>query len=193
MDADPTMTFVASLRRGERAATRRLFELCLEPALGRATRLLGSPGDAHDVVIGVLVEFLDRYVQAFRGASEREVLTYVLVATVERCGRFRRAHARLAARAADEAAVRQGAGATSALDDPWLRARLEACLQTLPEATRQVIRLKYGLGKDNPEIAALLGVSRAAVSQRLTDPKRGALGRLRKCLATAARQGSGSP
>ena len=170
--------FLSDLRDGDNDARRRLFRECYSTPYVRARRLLRDPCDAEDIAMGVLVDFMERLVHRFRGTSIGALHTYLGVAALDRGIRYRDRQRALLSGPDPE----DHASSEPGERDVFLLRRLEECLRKLPPIARRILRLKYSSDKDNPEIATLLGISRAAVSQRLTHRGRGALPRLRKCL-----------
>ena len=178
------LALLEGLRAGDDETRRGFFRAFYKAPYRRARSILRNDGDAHDVTCAVLVDFLDRRAAEFRGTTCAAVQLYLIVAAIDRARRLqsRRKVVRLDARAVQNATE----GAEAGGRDPWLLARLERCLARLSPKLRQLLTLKYAEDLDNTEIASLTGVSRAAISQRLTHPRRGALGRLRRCMAASA-------
>ncbi len=172
---------IVALRRGEAWARRQLYERFWDLPYRKARRIVGNDGDGHDVVAGVMVDFMDRLVHSFRGQSDKAIRAYLVTATISRATRYQ-ARKRQVLAQGDVSAVADTARQPS---DPLLRTRLERCLSQLPPRARQVLRLKFGRDLDNTEIANLLGVTRAAISKVLVHEQKGALSRLRRCLGSS--------
>ncbi|MFT7624138.1 MAG: RNA polymerase sigma factor (sigma-70 family) [Myxococcota bacterium] len=170
------------LRSGASDAQRRLLREYWDVPYSRALRVLGSKADAHEVAMGVLGDFMVTHVHTFRATTRPALRLFVATVATRRALALR-----------DRAAVLQ-AGLDAGLQpapeletqDPWLLARLERCLRELPGRSRLILRLRYGQGLNNAEVAELLGQTRANVSKKLTHPLKGVLGRLRRCLLRAA-------
>jgi RNA polymerase sigma factor (sigma-70 family) len=169
------------LRSGASDAQRRLLRQYWDVPYSRARRVLGPTGDAHEVAIGVLGDFMVTHVHDFRATTAPALRLFLATVATRRALALR-----------DRASVLQSGleadlqpGPERETGDPWLLARLEGCLRQLPARSRLVLRLRYGQGMDNAQVAELLGQTRANVSKLLTHPLKGVLGRLRRCLLRA--------
>ena len=183
MSRDVT-SLVVALRHADDTARRALFRRYMPALHRRAVSILRNDGDAYDVSAGLLIDFIDTYCHGFEGTIERSLQGYLKVALVRRCQAY-------AAYRSDMASVdvdHVPAGPAEA-DDPLVLARLERCLAALPPRTRRILRLKYAADHDNASIGQMLGVSRAAISQHLIHPIKGALARLRRCINRPGKEG----
>jgi RNA polymerase sigma factor (sigma-70 family) len=176
---DQIETLLAGLRAGDKAAQRTLFERYYDAVLRRTIRVVGSEADAHDLVTTLFVDFIDRLHQGFRGQRPGALHAYLETAAISRGVRFMKRR-RIVTLALDAETAEGEQDAT--MPDSLLQALLDRCLAKLSPRLRRLVALKFGQDKDNLEIAELLGVSRAAVSQGLVRDPDGALPRLKRCV-----------
>lgn len=164
---------------GDRAAFLELYRALYPPVARFVARRVAARADAEDVVARTFHRLLEA-LPALDGARGT-VLGYAL--TTARHAAADLARSRGPAGGAGDADLADPAdGAPDPLArleaDERLRA-LARVLAGLPEATRQLIELRFGDGLKHAEIAALQGVSEAAVKQRVSR----ALRELRAALA----------
>jgi RNA polymerase sigma-70 factor (ECF subfamily) len=166
---------VARLRAGEETAFETLVRAHHRRLLAVARRVLRDHEEARDAV-------QDAFLLAFRALGTfqdgqplspwlRRILINVSISRL----RSRRPTARLTE------APRRAAGGSASGGDPErgrgavdalllrreLRARVQECIERLPDAYRQVVRLRYFREHDLEETARLLGESTSAVKSRL--------------------------
>jgi len=167
---------------GDRAAFVELYRALYPPVARFVARRVPARADAEDVVARTFHRLLEA-LPALDGARGT-VLGYALTVARHAATDLRRAGAG-AGGAGGEAGPEPADGAPDALArleaDERLRA-LARLLDGLPPATRQLIELRFGDGLKHAEIAALQGVSEAAVKQRVGR----ALRELRAALAEPA-------
>jgi len=166
---------IIGLRAGDTEARRSFFERYWERPHREAFGVLRDRGDAHDVTAGLLLDFMTEGVHRFR-AREHAALEHYLRVSARRRAIATRKHRQTLEPSTDQEAV----GPTER--DAWLLARLEHCLGELPPRTRAILRLKYAGGQDNAAIGRTLGQTRANISKLLTHSRKGALGKLRRCI-----------
>lgn len=162
---------------GKETAQRVLFKRFWDRPYREANAILRQQSDAYDVTAGLLLDFMTTGVHGFRGTSEGALRRYLQVSA-----RRRAVVARTRSQRAQELVDELPAEAQTT--EPWLLAKLEACLSALPARTRSVLRLKYTGDRSNAEVAQILGQTRANISKFLTHPQKGALARLRRCLGS---------
>lgn len=183
---DPIAELIAGLIAGDAPARRVLMTRYWNGPFRCAVRILRDEGEGHDLTASLMVDFMDRLVHGFRGRSDAALKAYLAASAISRATR-RAGRSRRTSLTDPSELERLAGGDLSGPDDrppsdPLLMARLEACLSKLQPRNRQILRLKYGKGLDNAEIGNLLGVTRAAISLRLADPRKGSLARLRRCV-----------
>ena len=152
---------VTSARAGSSDALAELYVNFAAPVMALAYRLTGSTHDAedvlHDVFLG-LPEALRRYDE--RGSLDgwiKRVAARVALTRLRAAARRREVPLDAGPEPARDAEARM-------LDD---RAALERAIARLPDSLRVVFVLKDVEGYSHAEIAALLGISRAASEVRL--------------------------
>jgi len=168
---------------GDRAAFVELYRALYPPVARFVARRVPVRADAEDVVALTFHRLLASLpsLDAARGT----VLGYALTTARNAAADLARARAPgggVAGGAAEGDRAEPADGAPDPLArleaDERLRA-LARVLAGLPEATRELIELRFGDGLKHAEIAALQGVSEAAVKQRVSR----ALRELRAALA----------
>lgn len=164
---------------GDRAAFVELYRALYPPVARFVARRVPARADAEDVVARTFHRLLESLpsLDAARGT----VLGYALTTARNAAADLARSRA-LSGSAAEADRAERADGAP----DPLARleaderlAALARVLAGLPEATRELIELRFGDGLKHAEIAALQGVSEAAVKQRVSR----ALRELRAALA----------
>jgi len=164
---------------GDRAAFVELYRTLYPPVARFVARRVPARADAEDVVARTFHRLLEA-LPALDGARGT-VLGWALTVARHAATDLRRAGA-MAGDAGGEAAPEPADGAPDALGRLEAGERLRALarvLDGLPAATRELIELRFGDGLKHAEIAALQGVSEAAVKQRVSR----ALRELRAALA----------
>ncbi len=156
---------------------RRLVERHQRMVFSLALRVTGEYGTAEEVAQDAFLE-LYRWLGAEQSppGSEDHVRFWLRRVTVHRATDALRRRAVRPESAAEEwveeqhgcDAVAQGAGAVSSAElNAALTARLEELLQTLPEAMRVAVVLRYQEEMSSDEIARLLGQPVATVKSHL--------------------------
>ena len=162
---------VRRARRGERRAFRRLFDELHDPVRRYVFRRVINKADAEDLVGKVferVVERLDQF-DPSRGALRPWVLRIARNAIIDHL-RTRRVFAPF-----DTLGDPLPTEARDPLDDLIERERVELLadlVRELPAETKELIALRYGDGLRHREIAALQGLSVAAVKQRVSRARR---------------------
>jgi RNA polymerase sigma-70 factor (ECF subfamily) len=166
--------------RGDQRAFELVYDQLVRPAYGVIRRVLRDPAQSEEVAQEVLLEVwrtASRFDPAMGGAA-----TWVLTIA------HRRAIDRV--RAVTAAAQREQRAATApeerdevaeAVEASLDRERVQRCLGGLTEVQRESITLAYYGGYTYREVAALLGVTLAAIKTRIRD----GLIRMRDCLGVS--------
>ncbi|RMH41983.1 MAG: sigma-70 family RNA polymerase sigma factor [Deltaproteobacteria bacterium] len=147
---DPDVDLIAACRRGDPRALELLYHRYKRRVFGLVTRIAG-PGDAEEVAQEVFVRIY-RGLAKFRGDSALSTWIYRLSvnAALSHVTRRPRPHE------PDDALAAVAAPAAPA-SDPYLRARVERCLQQLPAGYRAVLVLHDVEGLSHEECAEILG------------------------------------
>jgi RNA polymerase sigma-70 factor (ECF subfamily) len=180
MDAEEEL--VRRSRSGDRSAFARLVEEHQTVARRVATAVLGSGGDADDVVQEAFMRAYTRLAQFDGGRSFRP---WLLAIVANEARNRRRATGRRAA-----VTLRVAERPDALVDDPAtdperaheaaeLRGRLAAAVASLPERDREVVALRYFAELTEAESAEALGCPVGTVKSRLSR----ALVRLRGAMA----------
>lgn len=176
MDAEDDL--VARSRSGDHLAFARLIEMHQTVARRVATTMMGSGGEADDVVQDAFVKAFTRLDQFRDGRSFRAWLLTIVANEARNRHRSAGRRATLARRVA----VRPHDPACDPATDPAraqeaaeLRTRLAAAVGSLGEVDREVIALRYFAELTEAETAAALDCPVGTVKSRLNR----ALGRLR--------------
>jgi RNA polymerase sigma-70 factor (ECF subfamily) len=164
--------WVQAIRAGDRNAFTALYKEYLPAMIGFAVRLVGSASVAEDVVADVFTRVWQRRhewhpVHGARAYLFRAVRTRSL--DVLR-------HARTVQRTHDESSqldeslgvAAPAPGADVHLDSETILAAVDAAVAAMPAMRRQVMELRWQHGLSIEEVAAVVGVSRAAVDQHLS-------------------------
>lgn len=175
----------ARSRRGDRDAFRDLYRALYGPVMRFVSRRVRRPADAEEITSQVFFRLLESLQQL---DPRRNVLAYVLAIARNAIAD----HARASSGAEPDAAA---ALAPLAADDPGALARLEgaersAALEaewaSLPAETRELLVMRFADGLRCGEIAELLGLTHAAVRQRLSRAVRELRARLNTRLSEGA-------
>jgi len=180
MDAEEEL--VRRSRSGDRLAFARLVEEHQTVARRVATAVVGSGGDADDVVQEAFMRAYTRLAQFEEG---RRFRPWLLAIVANEARNRRRAAGRRAA-----VTLRLAGRADARVDDPAadperaqeaaeLRGRLAAAVAALPDRDREVVALRYFAELTEAESAEALGCPVGTVKSRLSR----ALVRLRGVLA----------
>lgn len=164
--------------RGDRLAFTRLIEMHQTNARRVATAMVGTGGDADDVVQDA---FVKAYTRLHQFDPSRSFKAWLLtIVTNEARNRHRSAGRRNAM------ALRVAGRRDMPIDDPADRAvaderreRLAQAMAALPERDREVVALRYFAQLSEAETAAVLGCAPGTAKSRLSR----ALVRLRTSLA----------
>lgn len=160
---------VARLRAGDPLALEELVEAFQPRMLRLVHRLLGWSGDAEDLVQDVFVAALEN-LPRFRG--EARLSTWLTAIAVNRC----RAHMRW--RRLRETALQLMFHRLSAAPNGRppghneIHDEVRRAVRTLRSRYREVVVLRYFEELSNAEVAEVLGISPAAVEQRLSRGRR---------------------
>jgi len=166
--------------RGDQAAFERVYDQLARPAYGVIRRVLRDPAQSEEVTQEVLLE-------VWRTASrfdpdQGSAATWVLMIA------HRRAIDRVRSAAAAAEREQKTAGVPSphdevvdAVEERLDRERVQRCLGGLTEVQRESITLAYYGGYTYRQVAALLGVTLAAIKTRIRD----GLIRMRDCLGVS--------
>lgn len=178
---DPDVLLVLAMAGGDRAALGRLYDRHAPALLGLAGRMLGSPGDAEDLVHDVLLEAW-RCAEAYdpRRASVR---TWLAMRTRSRALDRLRAAGRVRPVGSPFSDSDEGRPepAAETPEDPTLspdRHRVRRALDALPAPQRAVLELGYYEGLSSAEIAERVSVPIGTVKSRVA----AALARLREVM-----------
>jgi len=174
----------AELRRGSREAFEKLLDLYEDRVYNLAYRMVG-PQDADDVAQDALIEIC-KAVGSFRGDSS--LSTWVHRVTVNVCLQHRRKRKPEVIPIEDELPERQ----PDTKPDPGdmalrneVKSRVDAAINDLPEAHRDVVILHELQGLTYAECAKVLGCPVGTVKSRLSN----AFGKLRELLRNYAAEG----
>lgn len=153
----------------EQAAFQELYERYAQPAYNLALYLTRNPAEAEDAVQNAFVsvwKFAGKYRES---GTPRSWLLRIVANAATRMKRNRRArtvpieHADAEPRTARVAARQAGPEAQE------LHAALRKGIETLPEATRQVVALYYGADLTQREIGEMLELPQTTVSMKLRE------------------------
>jgi len=181
--ASDDAVLIASLAAGDRQALATLYDQHAGSLLAVATRILGDPNQAEDLVHDVFLEAWHR--AAEYDPARGSLRAWLIVRTRSRAldGRIRRQRFnRAVARSASDAAVHESTSATdtaAALDN----ARVRGLSARLAPELVSVLELAYFEGQSCSEIARSIGVPIGTVKSRLAR----ALNCLRQALVPAGR------
>ena len=169
---DPDEELVERALDGDRKAFSALVERYQRPIYNAAFRVLGREEDAKDVVQTVFVkvaEHLGEY------DERRKFFSWIYRIAVNECineRRSRRTYESLDERLADPAPDQEEQAMRREVAEA-----VQAALQRLPEADREVLVLRHWLERSYAEIADALGLPESTVKSRLFEARQ-RLGRL---------------
>ena len=158
---------IAAAARGEPAAVGALYDAHHRPVRVPATRLLGDPAAAEDLVHDVFVA-LPRALARFEGRAQ--LRTFVLSITVNLARKKVRSLARRRAamkRLADQPAPPGDGDPEGAHRRRRLAEALDRALAALPEAQREAFVLCVVEERSSTEVAEILEVPEGTVRTRL--------------------------
>jgi RNA polymerase sigma-70 factor (ECF subfamily) len=171
-------------RSGDRSSFARLIEMHQTIARRVATTMMGTGGEADDVVQDAFVKAFTRLDQFREGGSFRAWLLTIVANEARNRHRAAGRRATLALRVATRPdAADPTADPAQALEAAERRRRLADAVAGLGENDRAVIALRYFAELTEAETAAALGVPAGTVKSRLNR----ALGRLRSNLGEGDR------
>lgn len=185
-------TLLTAARSGDREALERLLVL-EEPRLyAFGLRMCGDPEDARDVMQDTMLA-IAKHIGGFRGESS--LSTWIFQLARSACIKHRRRP--VGAPGAHETVPHEDAvGVADTGADPErlalsreLAERLDAALQSLSPASREVLVLRDVEGLSAPEVADVLGVTVDAVKSRLHRARKA----LEEALAKQERKGWVAP
>lgn len=171
-------------RSGDRSSFARLIEMHQTIALRVATTMMGTGGEADDVVQDAFVKAFTRLHQFRDGHSFRSWLLMIVANEARNRHRSTGRRAILALRVAarpDDPSVDPETDPALAHEAAELRTRLAVAVSALTERDREIVALRYFAELSEAETAAALGVPVGTVKSRLNR----ALGRLRAAMAEA--------
>lgn len=180
MEASPELADAAlalAVANGDETAFAEFVQQHGGRVLALARRMLRDEEEAQDAVQETFVAAF-RAVHGFRGGARLSTWLHriaVNVALMRLRARKRRPCTSLDALRADsegmgvlfDEEVDAGPGPATALEDAETRARVRACIATLPESLRRVLMLRDIEGLDTAATADLLGITANAVKIRL--------------------------
>jgi len=180
-------SLLEAARSGDRKVLERLLVL-EEPRLyAFGLRMCGDPDDARDVMQDTMLA-VARHIGSFR--KDASLSTWMFQLARSACTKHRRRP--VGAPGVHEVFPHEESGAVDQGQDPEqvavaneLAERLDAALQSLSEANREVIVLRDVEGLSAPEVAEILGISVDAVKSRLHRARAG----LAEALAKQERAG----
>src|SRR5262249_30473398 len=155
-----------AIGRGDGGALRVLYDRCAGRVLAIALRVLGSRGDAEEIVQEVFIQVWNRAgdYDPERGGALAWVVTMARSRAIDRL-RSRGAQARAAA-ALDPDPLTPPPPSELA-EERQLRERVGAALATLPVEQRRAIELAYFEGLSQSEIAGVTGDPLGTVKTRV--------------------------
>jgi RNA polymerase sigma-70 factor, ECF subfamily len=166
--------------RGDQAAFERVYDQLARPVYGVIRRVLRDPAQSEEVTQEVLLEVW-RTASRFdsgQGSAATWVLTIAHRRAIDRV-RSATAAAEREQRTADLPSPRDEV--VDAVEARLDRERVQRCLGSLTEIQRESITLAYYGGYTYRQVAALLGVTLAAIKTRIRD----GLIRMRDCLGVS--------
>lgn len=161
---------LAAARRGDRSALTELLARHQQRVFGFGVRMCGNPDDARDVAQDTLLT-MARTVRDFRGDASLSTWLYT-VARSFCIKKRRRSKGAPAYHEPLDRATRERTGEPSATPEQMLldretRENVAAALDQLEPAAREIVVLRDLEGLTAAEVAAVTGLSVAAVKSRL--------------------------
>jgi RNA polymerase sigma-70 factor (ECF subfamily) len=166
--------------RGDQLAFETVYEQLARPIYGVIRRVLRDPAQSEEVTQEVLLEVW-RTASRFDPAQGRAATWVLTIAHRRAIDRVRSATAAAEReqKTADMPSSRdEVADAVEATQD---RERVQRCLGSLTDVQREAVTLAYYGGYTYRQVAALLGVTLAAIKTRIRD----GLIRMRDCLGVS--------
>jgi RNA polymerase sigma-70 factor, ECF subfamily len=167
--------------RGDQLAFEAVYDQLARPAYGVIRRVLRDPAQSEEVTQEVLLEVwrtASRFDPA-QGSAATWVLTIAHRRAIDRVRSAAAAAEREQRTAADVSSPRDEV--VDAVEARLDRERVQRCLGGLTEIQRESITLAYYGGYTYRQVAALLGVTLAAIKTRIRD----GLIRMRDCLGVS--------
>jgi RNA polymerase sigma-70 factor (ECF subfamily) len=163
---------VERLRRGDRAAIARAYELHHDAVRGFARRLVGDPSAAEDIVHDAFVA-LRTAIRRFRGESSlRGFLIGVAANRAKRHIRSAMRARRAMARLAEMPVAGDVADPSRDLSRRRLADRLSAALDRLPHDQRVAFVLCEVEQRTSVDVSAMLGIAEGTVRTRVFHARR---------------------
>jgi RNA polymerase sigma-70 factor (ECF subfamily) len=187
--ADPDMPLVTRWRAGDLRAFGELVRRHQRKVMGLLTRMLGDRDDAEDAVQET---FLNLHRHGHRFRSESRFSTFVYRVAVNAALNRRRSQGRRRAHLDEfqrgqeigHALPFAPRGPEDAIGGGEVKARVQRCLQALPEALRAPVVLYDIEGMSYGEIAGILQIAEGTVKSRIHRARHA----LREQLADLARE-----
>lgn len=176
---DSDSLLLQAMADGDRGALARLYDRHAPALLALGARVLGTSGEAEDLVQDVLLEAWHR--AADYDPERGSVRTWLAVRTRSRALDRLRAEGRTRLVAPSEGGDETPEAAAEPAEDPTLapdRRRVRHALMLLPETQRAVLELGYYEGLTSAEIAVRTNIPVGTVKSRVA----AALSRLRETL-----------
>lgn len=164
---DSDEALMARVARGDERAFQQLARRHLPVALGLARRMLGSAADAEDVAQEALVRV---WTHAPRWRPLASFRTWFTRVVINLCLDRKRRAPWVALEAAGEI-VDPAPGATQKAESDERERMVAAAIDNLPARQRTAIKLTYGEGMSNAEVAEILDTSVSAVETLLVRGK----------------------
>ncbi|HPF34486.1 MAG TPA: sigma-70 family RNA polymerase sigma factor [Candidatus Krumholzibacteria bacterium] len=160
-------SLVHGARRGDRKAFRALFDDLHDPVHAYLDRRCDDPHDTEDLVSTVFHKMLSNLgtFDPGRGSVIGWVMTMARHALIDH---LRRRRDTVDVDRLAEVLAGPGADPLQGIIRTEEAERVRAELARLPAETRELLALRYGEGLRHAEIASLLGLTDAAVRQRLS-------------------------
>lgn len=172
MDKDPDEALVERCRRGDRSALEALVRQYQKPLYNAAFRVLGSAEDASETTQTVFLRVWERIHEY---DPQYRFFSWIYRIAVNEClnaRRGRRAHESLDERLVDPGPTQEEQSMRREVAEA-----VQAALQRLPDADREVLVLRHWLERSYAEIADALGLPESTVKSRLFEARQ-RLGRI---------------
>ena len=148
------MSLVAGLKNREAAAQEVFWQRYWDKLYPISAHILGSGPDAVDVLVDLLVEFMDERAETL--TTPEALYAYLRMTTVRRAIRYRDRRGKqtmLSEQLTEESERTPEELASLSI----LMPRLDECLESLSPKAQQTLRLKFGTEITNERIGALVG------------------------------------
>ena len=167
-DRDDCAPLLPRVAAGDRAALHALYNQLAPQVLAIAARVLGSRGDAEEVVQDTFVEIWRRAAtfDAQRGSGRAWVLSIARYRAIDRL-RERAAAGRLIERATVATVAQESASPIESVAERQLRDRVASALADLSGDERRALELAYYQGLSHSEIAQRLDTPLGTIKTRL--------------------------